>query len=71
MNIIELIDTLQEIRCEHGDVHVSGITGYGQPEMTVESITLEPSRPLESAHPANEQDRLPERVLIARRTSYV
>jgi hypothetical protein len=71
MNITELIDTLQEIKREHGDVHVYGIAGYGHPEMTVESITYEPSGPLESANPANDQDRLPERVLIAWRMANV
>jgi hypothetical protein len=65
MTVAELIRELQEIQREHGDVHVSGVGGYGQPELTVESVTYDSSGPLESANPANEQHGLPERVLIA------
>ena len=65
MTITELISELQDIQREHSDVHVSGIAGYGHPELTVESGTYESSGPLESANPANEQHGLPERVLIA------
>jgi len=65
MTITELISELQEIQRQHGDIHVSGIAGYGHPELTVESVTYESSGSLESANPANEQHRLPERALIA------
>ena len=65
MTITELISRLEEIRREHGDIDVSGIAGYGHPELTVERVTYESSGPLESANPANEQHRLHERVLIA------
>jgi len=65
MTITELISALQDVQRQHGDIDVSGIAGYGHPELTVESVTYEPSGPLESANPANGQERLPERVLIA------
>jgi hypothetical protein len=65
MIITELITKLEDVQRQHGDIHVSGIAGYGHPELTVESVTYEPSGPLESANPANDQERLPERVLIA------
>jgi len=65
MNITELIAKLQDVQHQHGDIHVSGIAGHGHPELTVESVTYEPPGPLESANPANNQERLPERVLIA------
>ena len=65
MNITELITALETIRREHSDIHVSGSHGYGNPELTVQSVTYEPSGPLSSASPANNQDHLPERVLIA------
>ena len=69
MNITELINTLETIHREHGDIQVSGSHGYGHPELTVQSITYEPSGPLSSASPANNQDHLPERVLIAWETA--
>jgi len=65
MTITELITKLEDGQRQHGDIHVSGIAGYGHPELIVESVTYEPSGPLESANPANDQERLPERVLIA------
>ena len=68
MNIEELINELQVIQREHSQITVSGICGYGHPEMTIESVTYEPSGPLASANPGNNQDKLPERVLIAWQT---
>ena len=65
MYITEIIIKLQDIEREHGDIHVSGIAGYGHPELNVESITHESAGPLQSANPANDQHSLPERVLIA------
>jgi hypothetical protein len=65
MTITELITKLEDVQRQHGDIHVSGIAGYGHGELSVESVTHEPSGPLESANPANNQERLPERVLIA------
>jgi len=65
MTITELISALQDVQRQHGDIDVSGIAGYGHPELTVESVAYEPSGPLESANPANGQERLPARVLIA------
>lgn len=65
MSITELITELQNIERQHGDIEVSGVAGYGHPELTVERITREPAGPLESANPANGQERLPERALIA------
>jgi hypothetical protein len=65
VTITELISELQEVQREHGDIHVSGVAGYGNPELTVESVTHERSGPLESASPANDQHKLPERVLIS------
>jgi hypothetical protein len=63
MNIRELIDELQKIQREHGDIHVSGGYAYGHPELTIHGISYEPAGPLASASPENNQ-RLPERVFI-------
>ena len=65
MTITELITKLEDVQREHGDIDVSGIAGYGHPELTVDSVTYEPSGPLQSANPANGQEKLPERTLIA------
>lgn len=63
MNITELIEELQNIQREHGDIYVSGINAYGHPEMTIHGISYEPPGPLDSASPENNQ-QLPERVLL-------
>ena len=64
MNISELIDELQRIRAEHGDLDVSGAYVPGQPEMTIHAISYTAAGPLLTASPHNRQDDLPERVLI-------
>jgi len=63
MNITELIDELQKLHDEHGDIHVSGTIPWGQPEMMIHGIDYAPSGPLTSeSHEANHN--LPERVVI-------
>lgn len=63
MNITELIDELQQIQREHGDIHVSGVVPYGNPEMTIHGILYEPAGALPSARPEHDQNP-PERVII-------
>ncbi len=63
MNITELIEELRKIEREHGDIHVSAVSAYGHPELTIHGISYEPAGPLESASHENNQT-LPERVLL-------
>lgn len=64
MKISKLIDELEGIQRQHGDLHVSGAYVPGHPEMTIHGIHYVQAGPLLTALPENSQDNLPDRVLI-------
>ncbi len=64
MKISNLIDELQRIQREHGDLHISGAYVPGHPEMTIHGIHYVEPGPLLTASSHNRQEDLPARVLI-------
>ena len=64
MKISMLIDELQRIQKEHGDLNVSGAYVPGHPEMNIHGIHYVEPGPVLTALPHNCQEDLPERVLI-------
>ena len=64
MKISTLIDELQRIQTEHGDLHVSGAFVPGHPEMSISSVQHTRAGPLLTAASENNEEDLPERVLI-------
>jgi hypothetical protein len=64
MKISTLIEKLQRVQTEHGDLHVSGAFVTGHPEMSISSVQYTKAGALVTAASENDEDDLPERVLI-------